>query len=81
METVRVPLHQIHLRSELYTGRVKVGVRENLPVCGVTFLLGNDVTGGRVTPFLEVCDEPDMSDHLDEMSERFPVCSDTSTSS
>ncbi len=37
-------------------------MRENLPVCGVKCILGNDVAGGKVTPFLEVCDKPDMSD-------------------
>ncbi len=59
MQTVRVPLHQIHLQSELYTGMIKVGVWEHLPVWG-KIILGNDVAGGKVIPFLEVCDKPDL---------------------
>ncbi len=51
---------------------IKVGVRESVPVCGVKFILGNDVAGGKVIPFLEVCDKPDLFNQLDEMSERFP---------
>ncbi len=37
MQTVRVPLHQIHLQSELYTGMIKVGVWEHLPVWGKNY--------------------------------------------
>ncbi len=39
---------------------------------GVKFILGNDVAGGKVIPFLEVCDNPIYYHQLDEMSERFP---------
>lgn len=39
MGIVKVPLHQVHLQSELCTGFVKVGVRGCLPVNGVEFIL------------------------------------------
>ncbi|KAK0131140.1 hypothetical protein N1851_034164 [Merluccius polli] len=42
-------------RSEL------LGVRPSLPMRGVTFVLGNDIAGGKVTPVLEVFDQPDVS--------------------
>lgn len=48
MGFVDVPLHRIHLTSDLITGSVVVGVRVNLPVPGITFLLGNDLAGGNV---------------------------------
>merc|ERR1712121_212181 len=35
-----VPLHEIHLRSDLITGPVIVGVRPPLPIQGVSLLLG-----------------------------------------
>ncbi len=56
-------------------------MREHLPVCEVKCILGNDVAGGKVIPFLEVCDKPDLFDQLDEMSEKFsetfPICAIT----
>ncbi len=72
MGIVKVPLHQVHLQSELCTGFVKVGVRDCLPVNGVEFILGNDLAGGKVFPMLEVFDKPVLSDHTDELSEMYP---------
>ncbi|XP_073771215.1 uncharacterized protein [Danio rerio] len=48
MSYMEVPLHHIHLNSKLVTGDVVVGVRANLPIPGVTFILGNDLAGGNV---------------------------------
>lgn len=80
MGCVKVPLHQVHLQSDLCTGLVKVGVRECLPVKGVDFILGNDLAGGKVFPVLEVFDNP-VIDQADELTERypeiFPVCAVT----
>lgn len=72
MSTVKVPLHKIYLKSDLFTGVVKVGVRDSLPVEGVNFILGNDIAGGKVMPLLEVCDKPELSAFTDELSEKFP---------
>ncbi|VDI69364.1 Hypothetical predicted protein [Mytilus galloprovincialis] len=45
---IDVPLHRIYLKSDLITGPVVVGVRPNLPVEGVTLLLGNDLARNKV---------------------------------
>ena len=42
--TFRVPLHKVHLKCGLVTG----GVRPFLPVQSVSFILGNDLAGGKV---------------------------------
>lgn len=39
---------------------MQVGVRPSLPVKGITFILGNDLAGGKVMPMLEVADAPNM---------------------
>ena len=43
-----MPLHKIFLKSDLVSGYVTVGIRPNLPVKGVSLLLGNDLAGDRV---------------------------------
>ena len=45
---IKVPLHKIHLKSELVNGPVIVGIRPYLPIKGVSLLLGNDLAGGRI---------------------------------
>ena len=74
---VSVPLHEIHLSCDLANGVFKVGVRPSLPVGGVTFLLGNNIAGGKVMPVLEVLErpeilQPDVLAH--DFPEVFPVC-------
>ena len=44
-----VPLHSVHLECDLVSGPVIVGVRPSLSVHGVSFILGNDLAGQRVT--------------------------------
>lgn len=39
MQVVPVPLHRVHLNSSLVSGFVKVGIRNSLPVKGITFIL------------------------------------------
>lgn len=41
-----VPLHRIHLKSELVSGVVVVGVHPTLPIPGVSLILGNDLVWG-----------------------------------
>ena len=43
-----VPLYKVNLRSDVVSGEVIVGVVSSLPMKGISFLLGNDVAGGRV---------------------------------
>ena len=78
LDVMRVPLHQIHLQSDLVSGPVVVGVRPSLPVKGVSLILGNDLAGGKVQPDLQVisnteqilCSRPTT----DGVSDTFPAC-------
>ena len=49
---VSVPLHSIHLKSDLVSGEVVVGLRPTLPIEGVSLILGNDLAGEKVIPEL-----------------------------
>lgn len=73
-----VPLHWVHLVSDLVLGRFRVGVVSTLPVKGVPLLLGNNIAGGNVTPVLEVVDNPEIKTADDKLvqafSHVFPAC-------
>ena len=45
---INVPLHCVYLKSDLVTGPVTIGVRPELPVEGVSLILGNDLAGEKV---------------------------------
>ncbi len=51
----------VHLQSDLVTGTVPLGVRTELPVDGVSLILGNDLAGGKVFPSPVVVDKPGMA--------------------
>ncbi|XP_048035833.1 uncharacterized protein LOC125261281 [Megalobrama amblycephala] len=71
MEVMRVPVHRIHLQTDLVSGFVEVGVRPALPVKGVSFILGNDLAGGKVVPSLEVVDT--LTEHSsDDLAQKYP---------
>uniref|UniRef100_A0A3B1J0P6 Gypsy retrotransposon integrase-like protein 1 n=1 Tax=Astyanax mexicanus TaxID=7994 RepID=A0A3B1J0P6_ASTMX len=77
MQYVKVPLHCVRLTSGLATGVFTVGVCPSLPVEGVTFIMGNDIAGGKVLPVLEVVDSPIQSvlpDVTKSNSSIFPAC-------
>ena len=77
LNTITVPLHQVYLRSSLITGPVVVGVRSTLPVTGLSFILGNDLAGGKVKPDLWVVNRPDQpmtTDLHGDTSAVFPAC-------
>ena len=76
MGCVPVPLHEVRLASDLVSGSFRVGVQAQLPVPGVSMILGNDIAGGKVHPVLEVLDTPDAC-VSEEMLEVFPVCAVT----
>ncbi|XP_035235565.1 uncharacterized protein LOC118206694 [Anguilla anguilla] len=71
MGFTNVPLHAVCLKSDLVTGRVVVGVRPSLPVDGVSFILGNDLAGGRVLVNPEVTPVP-IVDRPDELTQKYP---------
>ncbi len=72
MEIMRVPVHRIHLQTDLVSGFVEVGVRPVLPVKGVSFILGNDLAGGKVVPSIEVIDTLSKEHSSDELSQKYP---------
>uniref|UniRef100_A0A671UEB7 Gypsy retrotransposon integrase-like protein 1 n=1 Tax=Sparus aurata TaxID=8175 RepID=A0A671UEB7_SPAAU len=71
MQYVGVPLHTVHLDSKLVKGPVVVGVSPQFPISGVSFILGNDLAGGKVLLNPEVTAVP-LSGHSDDLSQRFP---------
>ncbi len=72
MSIVSVPLHRVHIKCDLVSGYVKVGVRSSLPVQGFNFILGNDLAGENVMPVLEVLDVPEVSCGSEDLGKRFP---------
>ena len=78
MDIISVPLHRINLKSDLISGTFIVGVRPELPVKGVSMLLGNDLAGGKVLPQPIVTRDPcTEADNDDESSVVFPACAVT----
>ena len=75
LSAVTVPLHTVYLHSDLITGPVVVGIRPTLPVKGVSFVLGNDLGGGKVKPDLWVMEHPDqfVKTEADNLAV-FPAC-------
>ena len=75
--TQSVPLFRVNLQCELISGDVIVGIVPFLPMDGVSFLLGNDLAGGRVSVLsvvsVPVCDQ--QTENLaDEFPGIFPAC-------
>ena len=69
---VNAPLHEVDLKSDLVSGKVKVGVRPSLPVKDVSIILGNDLAGKRVVPSPVVSARPCESDETNRLVEEFP---------
>lgn len=78
MGCVQMPLHEVELKSDLVCGVVKLGVRKQLTVAGVDFILGNDLAGGIVFPVVMhnpvVKNQPDMCVQFPSV---FPACAVT----
>ena len=86
---LHVPLHRVHLKSDLVSGAVIVGVCPTLPIPGVSFILGNDLAfilgndlaGEKVIPDLQVMNENDSMSAadmcVDDTSEVFSSCAIT----
>ena len=76
---------EVFLDSELLSGNVKVALVPELPVPGVTFLLGNDLGGAGMLPELMKKAEPlnsSPTESLDKVSPHiFPVCAVTRSKS
>ncbi|XP_041851996.1 uncharacterized protein LOC121646930 [Melanotaenia boesemani] len=51
------PIHYVHLKTELISGRFPIAICDELPIDDISLLLGNDIARGKVTPALEVMDQ------------------------
>ena len=72
--TVSVPLHSVHLQSDLVRGHVTVGLipDDGMPMKGISLLLGNDLAGGRVVPGVELTSTPILEQSCDD--DIYPSC-------
>ena len=55
---MNVPLHKVNLVSDLVTGSVAMGTRPTLPIKRVSFLLGNNLAGGKVVADPKITSKP-----------------------
>ena len=67
-----VPLYKVKLNCDLIVGEVIVGIVPGLPMTGITFLLGNDVAGGRVVASPIVSKEPVFVEETENLEIEFP---------
>ena len=78
---IPVPRHDVMLECNLAKGVFSVGVRPELPLPGVSMILGNDICGGRVWPSVSpapvVVSEPLEVASDGPALEVFPVCAVT----
>lgn len=58
MDFMPAPLHHVHVQSKLITGFFPVAFRSCFLINGIDFIMGNDIAGGKDSPFPEVCDTP-----------------------
>ncbi len=73
LTVIKVPLHNVFLQSSICSGFVKLAVCAELPVEGVSLILGNDLAGKRVFCLPEVTDDPvDVYKGHDVLHETFP---------
>ena len=72
IEFSSIPLHNIHLKSDLVSGCVTLGVTESLPFDGIHLLLGNDLAGSKVVVDPVVCDTPCFDQEIDPVEQKIP---------
>lgn len=69
---MNLPLHKISLECELVSGEVVVTLSPQLPIDGVTLLLGNDLAEGRVHATPRVTSRPQVISVPDDLEQSFP---------
>ena len=79
MGFISAPLHTVYVKSALVTGYFKVAVRDELPIDGISFVMGNDIAGGKVYPVIEVVEKPvvetvEQDDLCVNFPDAFPAC-------
>ena len=67
-----VPLHRVHLKLDLISGNITVGIRTTLPFKGIQLLLGNDVAGDKVQPVPIVTEKPSLDQDIDPENQEIP---------
>jgi len=67
-----VPLHEIWLESEYWTGRVVVGKVSCLPVRGVDMILGNNVAGDKVNITPRLVLQPCVDESTEKLQVKYP---------
>lgn len=75
---VHAPLHKMYVESKLVSGVFPVVVRDQFPICGVDFIMGNYINGGKVYPSPEVVNQPISGSEEDEINKHFPYMFSTS---
>lgn len=70
MSFVLAPLHCVHVQSKLSTGFFPVAVLPRFPVDGISFIMGNDIAGGKFHPAPNVVEVPVISCEHDKLTEK-----------
>lgn len=70
------PLHLVCVYAKLVSGVFPLTICSEVPIHGVSTLLGNDIAGGKVTPSLEVLDSPHIISQTDDAKQlnNFYLC-------
>ena len=78
-ELLSLPLHAIHLSSDLVSGEVVVAIQDSLPIEGVELLLGNDLAGDKVSVHPIVSNTPSLEtdENEDVIPGLYPSCAVT----
>ena len=58
MGVLKVPLHEVNIKSSLINGNIVIGMRSSLPVEGISLILGNDLAGEKVMVDPRVVEKP-----------------------
>ena len=67
LKVLSVPLHRVHIDSDLVQGEVAVGVRPALPLHGIAMILGNGLAKSRVwANILHCVDQSNLQSLFDE---------------
>ena len=71
---VDIPLHRVHLMSDLVSRSIVLGVVSSLSMKGVSLLLGNDLVGGKLIADSKVFWSRSRPQILRRLRRRFLVC-------
>lgn len=67
-----IPLHRVHLVSDLVSGPIVVGVVPRMPMKGVSMLLGKELAGEKITIYPKLELEPVTSTEMEKIEEENP---------